>query len=366
MLHSKLSPSSASKWVHCNGMPEMIKDIPDVKSDSAVEGDAAHWLSAAMMQPQVPIGSKAPNGYMIDQEMINHITPYVTDILNTSACGHPLHVEERIAITRVHKDAFGTPDCWYFDFDTNTLYVWDLKYGWGIVEVVENWQMIMYSIGIVDWLKEMHGIDDQDITIHMTLGQPRPYHKDGGLRTWVINGTKLRPYANTLEAAANNIDPKLCSGSWCKNCKARTSCSADRHALLNAIDVSGHPVSHETTDLDYELQVLERIKDIVTERYKALEDHVISRIKKGDIIPGRSLQSSPGRGSKWIKPLDEIVSLGDIFNINLKKDLAVLTPNQAINAGIPEPVVKGYSEHNPSSFKLVRTDLAKLQEMLKK
>ena len=369
MSHSRVSPSSAGQWVHCTGMVEMVKDIPDSVSDSAIEGDTAHWLAAQLIGNQAlkdseVIGVTAPTGHIIDKDMFDYIAPYARDVYNEAGLNF-VHVEESVKIPAVHAEAHGTPDSWYFNTVDNILFVWDLKYGWGIVEVYENWQLIMYVIGILARLS-LQG-DISNITVKMRLVQPRPYHEDGAIREWSIPAAKMVPYVNRLNAAAHEAlggNAKLTSGSHCRYCLARATCPADRHASMNAIDVAGIPTGHDILNYDYELDVLARAKEVIVQRHDALEEHVKELIKNGTPVPGRSITSVPGRGSTWIKPVEEIITLGNIYRIDLKKPLATLTPTQAIKAGIPKEMIDGYSQHKPSGLKLVKDDQRKVKELL--
>ena len=366
MSHSPISPSSANQWVNCTGMVKMVEGLSSPTNDSAVEGDTAHWLAGWLMgersiKESDMIGYTAPSGHIIDKEMFDYITPYVNDVVAVTG-KHLAHVEQCLQMPNIHEKAFGTPDCWYYDPDTNILHVWDLKYGWGIVEVYENWQFLMYAVGIIESI----GLCKiNSINIHLV--QPRPYHEDGPCREWSIGLEELMPYEERLVAAAHEAlsdNGTLCSGTWCKHCLARATCSADRHASMNSIDVAFAPIKRDTLNYDYELSVLERAKDSINQRYDALVEHVKELIRGGTQVPGRSLVSAPGRGSKWVRTTQEIVTLGTIYGISLEKPQAVLTPNQAIKVGIPKDIMEGYSQKNPPIIKLVKDDQRKVKELL--
>ena len=354
--HSIISASGAGRWVSCTGSVEMCRPIPEVISQSAAEGHAAHWAATEMIYGKDNmVGRKAPNGHIIDDEMVQHITPYVEDIHSVSRTH--LMVEKTVPITRVNEAAFGTPDCWYFDIPNATLYIWDLKYGWGLVEVYENWQLIMYAIGVTDYIGEEH-IDK----IVMLLAQPRPPHKDGRIREWVIKATDLRPYGNILAAKAIEAlsdNSTLSTGPWCRNCEALLVCPANRSATLNAIDITGLPVTPEKSDIGYELELLTRAKDLIKQRHEACETRAIELIKQGSQVSGWSIEPIPGR-LQWTKTTAEVSILGSVYGIDLIQEPAAITPSQAITKGIPEPVITGYSERKPSSIKLTKDDFRRV------
>jgi hypothetical protein len=81
------------------------------------------------------------------------------------------------------------------------------------------------------------------------------------------------------------------------------------------------------------------------EQLKALktgyEEQVKATIKGGTAVPGWCLQPTAGR-EKWQKSQVEVLAMGQLFGVDLKKD-DVITPNQARKAGVPNEVLAVYS-----------------------
>ena len=195
--------------------PESSDSLP------AKEGDASHWAGACILQGEEPaVGLSAPNGVILTGDMIEYARVYTHDIRTTMPPG-TLAVEAKIsAAERVHPDSWGSVDCWSYDPKLRIIYIDDYKYGYGIVEPFENWQLINYAVGILDALR----VRDDRVTVRMTVAQPRAPHPQGPVRRWVINGADLRPYTNQLHAAAHEAlgdDPAIRSGEHCQYCTGR-------------------------------------------------------------------------------------------------------------------------------------------------
>lgn len=356
--HSRIAPSSAGVWVKCPGSVSMKEACPELprETDAHNEGDAAHWLAAQRLQGPIAYGPglQAPNGFIITEEMVAYVETYVQDILSR---GLPLtHIEETMASPRIHAESWGSVDAWNFDQSTGTIYIWDFKYGYGIVEVFENWQLINYAIGIIDLVADL----DPNPLVSIRIAQPRPYHKDGPVREWRTTAFKLREYADKLEAAAIEAlgsDPSITTGEHCKYCSARSACPAAHKAAMSAVDYSMQAgidrLSPEA--LSDELRVLRRAADAIKYRLTGLEAEAMSQIKNGDTIPGWALDSGIGK-AKWSRPIEEIFVLGDMLGKDLRKKPAAITPAQAKSAGVDKVMVEAYSIREAAALKLVPSD----------
>ena len=77
-----------------------------------------------------------------------------------------------------------------------------------------------------------------------------------------------------------------------------------------------------------------------------------STVKSGKPVPGWILE--PGKGREvWNKPTGEILALGMLSNIDLKKPDQVMTPKQARDKGLNHDLVKQYSHTPKRGLKLV-------------
>ena len=350
-------PSAAGRWVNCNGSPIMEAGFADTSSKEADEGTFAHDVAAKLLTTgEIIPGASA--------EMLNHVQVYIDDIKNTIASIDTLlHVEESVTIPRIQSD--GIPDSWCLDINNRILYIWDLKYGWGFVEVFENWQLICYVMGI---LNSLPGNLEQELTICMRIVQPRPYHEDGPIREWKFPATDIRAYANKLEQAASLArmsNPLTITGPHCKDCKALFVCKSAIAAGMNAVDVIGK-VSISICDpagIGQVLTILSRAKELVKQLETAFSAQGLEVIKKGESVPG--WVASSGIGSlEWDTPDDQVFALGEIMGIDLKKPTVPITPTQAIAKKMPEDMIKTLSKRKKATVK-IKPDTGKIQKIFK-
>ena len=354
MGHSRIAPSGMPRTVPCPGSVVMQERYPETEDSlSAKEGNASHWAAAHILAGEEPaVGESAPNGIILTADMIDYARVYTHDILSTMP-PDTLAVEAKItAAERVHPDSWGSVDCWAYDPKARILYVWDYKYGYGLVEAVENWQLINYTVGIMERLR----IRDDQVTVRMTIVQPRAPHPQGPIRRWVVKGTDLRPYANQLSGAAHEAlgpDPSIKSGSHCKNCRARHACPAANGAALLAIDVVYRAEPYELDDaaIGSQLTTLKRAEAAIGDRLTALETLAEGKIRAGGMVPGWCLDRGAAGKLAWTKPPAEVLALGELLGLELAKPM---TPTQAGKAGIPDDLIDAYASRSAGSLKLTK------------
>lgn len=349
--HAPLAPSSAARWVQCPGsvVGQLASPLPDDDPESSEEGTAAHDMAATMLKCE-------PITHTDDAEMFEAAAFYANTILKIAAAHtekYELHVEERVTCSTIHEHNYGTPDSWLFCRAVMVLDVFDFKYGHEYVEVYENWQLLDYVIGILSKL----GIITAPVTINLHIIQPRSYHRDGPHRTWSLQLVDLSSYAERLRAAAHAAmadDPPFITGDECKYCRARNTCPANLAVGYASIEMSLRSIPLEMTPRVTGM-VLRQVHTAM-ERLKAIESGLSQQaehiLRNGGRVPGYHLESKPSARS-WKVPAVEVLALGDMMAVPLGKPVDVITPTQAIKAGIPESVIDVYSERKSGAAKLV-------------
>lgn len=345
----------------CAGSISFI-DLPEYESGvPAQEGTAAGELLQAMLEQRnlAPVvGTHAKNGFPFDADMKFHVTPIAEDILTRASGGVLCETEVTIystnAVVKGHSDANFVSD--------GKLYVDDLKYGWKIVEVKENWQLLAYAIGEV--IRRQQVFD----TIVLRIHQPRQHHEDGSTRTWELSYNELMSYYDKLLARLEVLasgSKELVTGPHCKYCPAAGhACPAFNRAYHSALDYvmsdfKQDDITEET--LAFQLNQLDRANDILKIKKDSLSDLANYRIKGGSIIPGWMSQESFGH-RKW-KPgvTPEVIKMLTGKNI-IKEEM--LSPAQAEKLGVPKDLVKNYSESYFAGMKLVKGDSGKLADKI--
>lgn len=376
---ARLMPYDAGRWVYCAASVVMQEMHPRTeRSETSIEGIAVHHVGEQVLlnfrDGSITlchdfVGETAPNGVVLDDAMCDAADQYVMDVLSVCQEGgllQQIKVEQLVQIPRVHAtENEGVPDCWVFNAQTRVLDIWELKYGFGIVEAFENWQMIDDAIGIIDLL----GHDDMHITVNIRVVQPRAYHPDGTIRVWTVKATDLRAYGNMLHhqgALALSENPPAQSGKHCKNCSAYFTCQTADHAAMNAIDV-GTAMQVEVIpagQLKLHREVLKRATDAIKYRLNAVESQIIAMIGNDQPVDGLALDNPPG-SLHWTRPDAEIKALGTLFNAELTKEKPI-TPTQALALRSPdkkklidESVIKAYATRSKGKTKIVDSENSK-------
>lgn len=376
--HSIIPPSSAGIWGKidgCTGWVLMSQMYPETEETiESKEGTASHEIGAELIEyaargvnsttKEEFVGETASNGVIFNEEMFNAAQIYAEDVAEVMRSagvfgGSFLGIEQRLEMPKIHELSFGTTDCFLFDKQEKHLYIWDYKYGFGAVDAYENLQAINYLSGIIDRL-ELDGADDQETTVHIRIVQPRAYKKSGPIDEWIINLSDLRPYFNVLRNNADEAlgtDSKINTGSHCKYCTARHACKAALEVGISLFELTMAPTPNPLDDesIGVQLLIIKRALESLKYLESGISAEVESRLKSGALIPNFTLTSSSGN-KKWDKSVSEILALGKLLNIDLKKPDDVITPTQAKNKGVNGDLIKEYSSRVKNVMKLTPDD----------
>lgn len=354
MQHSKLAPSSAARRVACPGSRALEEKYPETEETTAArEGHAAHWVAQQFLNGVEDLPEFAPNGEPVTDEMIEGAELYVAEIYSYPAL--EMHIEERVNVFGVHPDCWGTPDCWIFDGEN--LHIFDYKFGYGYVDVFENWQLLEYALGVA------HEREFKKVTL--TIVQPRCYTREGKIRSWSVTYEKLfnyyLPMLKKAEAKAMESDAQCSPSSECFHCRGRHACDALQKTVARGFDVVTDYISTELTaaQTGVELRYLHRMAKLLEARITGLEEQAKAMIARGESVTGFKLEPGMTR-EKWTADASEIVTMGELMGLDLAKPLESVTPAQARKLGVPEEVLKIYSQKVSGKTKLVEVNAEKI------
>lgn len=339
-----------------------FENLPEQETnDAAKEGTAfgellAHYLTKPHEKPP----AQATNGVYFDDEM-KYFANELCSEMTARAVG-PILCEERIDWqTRSAIWIKGQYDASY-EISGNKLCIDDAKYGYGLIEVKENWQLIGYAIGEVIRRQKVYD------RIILRILQPRPHHEDGPYRQWEISYEQLLAYKEQIEARMDKIAggfAELVTSAKCKYCPATASaCTAFNRAVFHGIDYS---LTHFQQDdinekeLSHQLDLVERSLEILKIKYDSVKQLAVSRIKDGKIIPNYMTEESYG-DRKWKTRVSPQV-IETLTGINIVKT-EMLSPAQAEKLGVDKELVKTYVERKFIGNKLVRKDSTKLADKI--
>lgn len=365
-VHSVLAPSASSIWGSpqgCTGYPTAAQMFPDLEeTDDSKDGTAAHWVGSELITGGCPeradefIGHTAPNGVVITHEMCAAAKDYAAGAIEIlkNPMVKEYGVEQRVDISTIHPQCFGTPDFWAFSRGEGILWVYDFKFGMRWVSEFENWQLITYVAGILELLG-IKGDTDQHIAVRMIVAQPRAHGPGGTVRQWGVSASHLRPHfyiLRTQAAEALGGAPVYRSGPHCRDCPARGGrCDAAIQGGLSLYEAATNasPTGIGPIEVGILLEIVERAGDQLDAIKTGLEEQAKAYMKNGQNVPGRVLEPTFGR-EKWIKPADEVLAVVKMLGFDAEKPEAkrdqyanLLTPSQ-IKSKFPidSAVIKPY------------------------
>lgn len=350
-----LNASDLPRIMVCNGSVFMNEPELISSGDNTVrnEGLSAHWLveqvHSGKFEAYELIDRKSPYGTYITTEMVDFLERYLQDI-GTHDTGSV--IEYRNAYSFEGGIVSGRADVIKHYPNVKTFFVADLKYGWSIVEPVNNWTLISHAIGFLQ-----QNPDAEIENFVFAIYQPRPYHRDGIYRTLEVNRKEFDILSNTLLTTLSNLRTELITDvNVCRKCPHFTSCPAARKANMNAIDVTEQLFDDTLSNdqLMIELTKLENAYDLIKGMKNSYVELAEYRLKNGQQIKGYGLEYQVSNTS-WIDgvtPQALLMLTGEEYSV--KK---LMTPTQAKREGLSEEVFTSLTERRKIGVRLTKLDV---------
>ena len=290
----RFRPSQAQYWSKCAAYQRFTRDALETTNDAAREGTCAAWVadvvltSAEGIQCDDLIGKSHENGWMVDEQMASYVQEYV-DLVRSE--GGEVVAEEHVTASE-NPLIEGTLDSSVSSIEKRVLKIIDLKYGRRIVGTTTP-QLTCYGWG--KFLKLPAGSVDE---IHLSIYQPRGFHKDGIYRTRILSPEKLQEEFTQLWSMAvegQKPDSLATPGSHCHECAAAAGCEALAHTTYKMVEIIQSRNQRDMTpqELARELDFIDECKKTITARFKAIESEAEARAKK-ESIPGWGLKPQKG------------------------------------------------------------------------
>jgi hypothetical protein len=344
--------SGLARPMVCAGYTALEVEELESDNEAAKEGTAAGEFLQLTLERK-PIPAVASNGVYFNDEMAFHTLPIAHDI-NSRAATQVL-CETRIDWqTESGIWIKGTYDYAFVD-KRNYLCIEDLKYGFGIVEVFENWQLIGYAIG--ELMRRGQAFSHISFKIH----QPRPHHEDGYSREWLITYSELLDYKIRIEKRMwelVNGRKDFQTSDKCKYCKgAAEACPAFSRLFYRALEVTTEFFQDSLTEQEISTQ-LDQVGRAV-EVLKIKQDSWVQlgsdRIKKGKLIPNY-IQENQYSNREW-KPNISPDAIKVMTGVDVMTK-TFMSPAQAEKAGVSKELVKQLAGSRMTGVKLKKKDAA--------
>ncbi len=341
-------PSGSAVWLACPmGLTMQNRYGNRYPAGAAAdEGTAAHWVKEQLRLGNRPIvGDAAPNGVAITQDMLDHGAA-ANAYLDKLADGGKVYAELKIDIEFGKYVLTGTVDDVALLPDGHSFHQADYKYGYTHVPA-DSPQNKIYGIG----LRQRFG--REKATLHVI--QPRDYTAKP-TRDYVFTPADQLKFCAQVERAldaAHAAKPVAIPGSHCNRCPGRGQCAAVRDwSMVEEHAGSDSQLTPEAVAA--ELHLSRRQAELAAARVKGLEDEAAHVLRSGGLVPGWSMQSKPGR-EQWTDE-QPVLSLAEGFGLlDTVSTRKLITPNQAIKAGLPAELVRMHTIRPQGEAKLVPT-----------
>lgn len=355
MTKDSIYMSHLDRVMKCPGSLDFTNPLEDPDTTKRDEGSvAAEYFEKKILE--LDIGTHTKKGLPYTDEMPIFLDPIVDSI---NALDNPKHstiqVETRCDwVTRAGIWLRGKFDV-SLVHQEDTLYIGDLKYGWGLVEVHNNWQLIAYAIGEV--IRRGKAFNK----IVLQIYQPRPHHEDGVIRSWEMSYKELMDYKEKIEAKMleiKNGNNTLATGNHCKFCSYATSCPAMNKSFYRGVDVIHEFLEDNISDqeLAFQLDLINRIEEIMKIKKSSMELLATTRIKDGKIIPGYAIMPNIA-DRQWKKEVSpELIKLMTGYDIIEQK---ILSPAKAEKLGVPKDIIAKMVERPFLGNKLKKSNTTK-------
>jgi hypothetical protein len=278
--------------------------------------------------------------------------------------------EDPVAIPDVHPtECFGTPDYWrcIIEVYLKLLKVIDYKYGHRYVEVFECYQLIAYAAGVIRSLNL-----PADFPVMLVIVQPRSYSGPGPVREWTTTAGEIIRMCHEViyprVELALGVNPPTFTGRHCQDCRARRACRTYQQTGESLVDFSGvaeiRELNNET--IGQELRLLKEAIKRLEGRYTGLYEQAANLGRSGARISHWKMDAANGK-LKWKDDTttDQVAGMGDLLGVPVRKPPALITPTQAIKAGIDESVIMQYAERPRGAMRLVQDDSTALRKIFK-
>lgn len=322
------------------------------------------------------LGSTAPNGVIIDEEMAEGAQIFVDNALMIAQKHGALQsmlIEHRVSMPHIHPQNWGTLDLCIpllktdeegQRFTGGIIYMIDYKFGHRENKAFANLQLIDYLAGICEEFK-IDGHAERFIEVVFQIVQPFCYQAGGdGVDEWRTTVADLRGYINQLTAKAQEAfsNPTFSSGPHCRDCKSIVRCETARKSHYSLIDYTNEPCVIDNMngqDLAVELGILKQGGVTLKARKEAIEEELKHRIGKGEATDsGLALENGQGRLA-WTVPAPQALAFVAQLGVDATK-ADILTPTQTIAKAskdmkpIIEQAIKAVTKRPSTGLKLIK------------
>lgn len=313
MAHALLSPSKFERIIACPASVGQSMFQPNKASEYALEGTVAHsvleWNLKTLQtghthfirkdhKVKVPT-SDGDKEYLVTEEMLEAVNKAIDIVLGLTLQKLPYYTEQKVQISSVHPECYGTADVVIIDDQKRQFHVIDYKHGQGELIKSDSVQLILYALGVIE---TFNLYEYETAVLHVI--QPR--HRNWSHEPVEIKVEDLLKLAEELKKAArtaykqrNNPEDYNPGVSQCKWCPGATNCTAFNKRVLEVLD---EEVS-QSMNIKDKLDVIPLLKEWI----KITENYAFE-VSQKEAIPGYKLVNSRTM-KRWKIPENELINI---------------------------------------------------------
>ena len=339
----KLRPSASRQWMHCGLSAHAPLDRPEQDGDAAREGTCAAWVAELVRNGDATcaedmLGKTHNNGWAVDEEMVRHINAYLAVL--------PIMGKSEVFMQTEHLEGTADDIGWI----KGHLAITDLKYGYGVVEAVNNWQLLSY---LYLHTAGQH-MNDWPDNVTLRIYQPRAIHDQGPLRSWHLTRAEYEPLLQRIGLRIKALvegENEAHVGPQCTHCMHAVGCQALTQSVYKIADLTTSTRVYHTPSpeqLGDELAMLERMSALLKARRDAVEEEVIHRIAGGRFVPDWTIKSRYGKKRFTV----DDASIAMLTGID-PAETKTCTPAELLRRGANPEVVNAITDTPRIGHKLV-------------
>ncbi len=280
-MHSPLGGSVFNIALNCAGFVRMTQGLPGSTNDAAEQGTCVHnaiEFAGRLGLDVTNLVGQVFNKIVLTDRMAENGQVFVAYMrLLAQHTGVAPMWEQRVTLSSLGDDVYGTADGMLIDLRNRVVYVADYKNGYALVEA-DAVQFLFYGIGALDTFDLWQHID-QIVTV---VVQPNVSHVDGSIRAKTYTMAEVIHWHQKFKAAveAARAGGPTTAGSWCTWCKASGFCRSrwERTLQLVMLDKQTDKLDPKEVSLIYgELATIKRQLD-------SISDHATSLARQGHKI----------------------------------------------------------------------------------
>lgn len=368
-----LRASGAPIWAECPGSTTLSK-VADGDISSGLEGDLCHLLASLHLKGMLDLSDSIEQ---LNQDSnvvaLNKTRLLMTEEYRRLALGaaeycmtlgdvRDSHSEIKLKGGTLPKGVEGTSDFISYDESTKTLHVVDFKFGFGSVEAVGNWQLLVYSNGAMDIFK---GMDVE--AIHLHIYQPRDYVGEA-VKLWKLTRQDWFLLVTELQTRATRAQKgeKCQTGSYCRYCRSRLYCRPFltlASYYLECCDSNPEDVNLTAEAIGKEYTYLKKAETHIKAARIAFEEKIFTCIFEGNSVPGWQIGRTSGK-RYWSGSIEEIHAVATISGLKLTESKPVSVVAAWKNKEF-RPLLESLISKGKGSKKLVAYDESKTKEIFK-